>query len=71
MYVSHAVGKSKTYLAGQLASRTNDQDKRLSTDTVRERVVADGIRTGSSQLASLAHELGQDRDEEGSSLAGT
>jgi hypothetical protein len=58
-------------LAGKLSSRADDQDKRLSTNTVRERVVADGVGTRGSKLTSLAHELGQDGDQKGSRLAGT
>jgi hypothetical protein len=57
-------------LASKLTCRAYDQDERLSTNPVSERVVADWIRTRGGQLASLAHELGQDRNKERSSLAG-
>jgi hypothetical protein len=60
-----------SYLASELASRADDQHKRLSTNAVRERVVADGVGTRRSELTSLAHELRQDGDQEGSRLAGT
>jgi hypothetical protein len=72
--MSHnAVRTRKTYvedLAGELASRAHNQDEWLSTNTVGERVVANRVGARSSQLASLAHELGQDGNEEGTSLAG-
>jgi hypothetical protein len=56
-------------LAGQLSSRADDEHKRLSADAVCEGVVPSGIRTRGRELAGLAHELRQDREEEGSCLS--
>lgn len=53
-------------LTGQLASWADDKDERLSTNT---RLVSG--RTWSLKHTSLAHQLGEDRQEEGCSLAGT
>lgn len=57
-------------LASQLSGGTNNEDKRLSTNLVGQRVVAGGVRARSCELASLAHQLGEDGDEEGGCLAG-
>jgi hypothetical protein len=57
----------------QLAGGDNNDDKRLGTDTVAVRIIGAALRndrTGTLQLADLAHQLGDDRDEVGSSLAG-
>jgi hypothetical protein len=60
--VSQQFVHGSSYLASELASRADDQHKRLSTNAIRERVVADGVGTRGSELTSLAHELGQDGD---------
>ena len=46
-------------------------DEWLRTDFVGERVVADWVGARRSELTGLAHELGQNREEERSSLART
>lgn len=56
-------------LAGQLASWAHNEHKRLSADAVCERVVTRRVGPRSGELASLAHKLGQDRNQEGSSLS--
>jgi hypothetical protein len=59
-------------LAAELASRSNNKNQRLSTDAVTVRVEAVGkVGTRSSKLLGLPHELGEDRDQECCSLAGT
>jgi hypothetical protein len=45
-------------LAGKLASRADDQDQRLSTDTISCGIVTSRIRARSCKLACLTHELG-------------
>lgn len=59
-------------LNGQLAAWTDDHDKRLSSaGRVNAGLVGDRIRAGSRQLLGLAHQLVDDGDQIGSSLAGT
>jgi len=71
VYVQHVLRMMETYLTSKLPRRADDQDERLCTDFVGERVVADRVGARRSELTGLAHELGQNREEERSSLAGT
>jgi hypothetical protein len=56
-------------LAGKLAGGADDQHQRLSADAVSGGVVAGWVGARCSKLAGLAHQLGEDGQEEGSSLA--
>jgi hypothetical protein len=58
-------------LAAQLAGWGNDENQRLSSNCVAIGNKAIGkVGTRSSQFLGLSHELGQDRDEVCSGLAG-
>ena len=71
VYVQQVLHMMETYLTSKFTRRADDQDERLRTNFVGERVVADRVGARSSELTGLAHELGQDREEERSSLART
>lgn len=58
-------------LAGQFSSWAYDKNERLGANAVCCWVVTCRVWTRSGKLASLAHEFGQDGDEEGSRLSGT
>lgn len=58
-------------LDGQLASRDDDDNQRLSTNLGGVEVNHGRVGTRSSELLGLAHQLVQDGDEVSGSLAGT
>jgi hypothetical protein len=58
-------------LTGQLPSWAYDKNKRFCANAVCQLVVSRRVWTRSGELASFAHESGQDGDEEGSRLSGT
>ena len=56
-------------LGSQFPGRADDQDQGLGTDTLSLRIkLSKGIRATSSKLFRFSHELGQDGNQEGSSL---
>lgn len=57
-------------LARQLASGADDENERLGTNSVSQRIVSRRVGAGCRKLASLAHQLGEDGKQECSSLAG-
>lgn len=58
------------YLSCQLSSGADDQNQRLCSNSILpEAKVRRRVRTRSSQLSRLAHQLGNNRNEEGPRLS--
>lgn len=57
-------------LDSELASWADNEHQWLSLHRVGDRVVPSRVRSGSCELLDLTHQLRQDRDEVGASLAG-
>ena len=57
-------------LCAKLTSGSDNEDQWLSTNTIVLLTLCN-VGTRSSELLGLAHQLGENRDEESSSLAGT